>query len=113
MSPKGAPRITRELPAVSSTPQPSAPPSTSQAFWLQLTRHLIAGAISLAIAAKLCSWFPHCLAMVKLPTGGVSHDPWSWAPLALDLAALVAVAAPTSFRNLLDAARTLRPPPKE
>jgi hypothetical protein len=105
-------RITQELPDASSTPQPSGQPSTSQAFWLQLTRNLIAGGISLGIAAKLCSWFPTCLELVRLPAGGVTHDPWSWAPLVLDLAALVAVAAPTSFRNLMDVVRTLRPPTK-
>jgi hypothetical protein len=101
--------ITQELPASSSGPQQSDSSSTPQAFWLQLTRHLVSGAVSLAIAAKLCSWFPTCLELVKLPAGGVSHDPWCWAPLVLDLGALVAVAAPTSFRSLLDLVKVMRP----
>lgn len=58
---------------------------------------------------KAFAWFPECLNLVKLPSGGVSHDPWSWAPLVLDLAAAVAIAAPVSFRNLLELAKGLRP----
>jgi hypothetical protein len=104
-----APRITRELPATCSTPQPSAPPCSPDPSWRQLISHAISGSISLYIAAKLLAWLPECIRMIRLPAGGVSHDPWAWAPLILDLAAAIAVAAPTSFGRLLELARFLRP----
>lgn len=60
-------------------------------------------------AWKAAAWLPDCLAMVKLPAGGVSHDPWCWAPLVLDLLALVAIAAPVSFRSILDVGSAIWP----
>jgi hypothetical protein len=102
-------RITQELPESSSTPRPSAPASGPAPSWQQLISHAISGGISLYIASRLLAWLPECLRMIQLPTGGVTHDPWAWAPLVLDFAAAIAVAAPTSFGRLLDLVRVLRP----
>jgi hypothetical protein len=57
---------------------------------------------------RVLSWFADCLALVRLPSGGVTHDPWCWAPLVVDLAAAVAIAAPTSCRDLLGFLRELK-----
>jgi hypothetical protein len=78
--------------------------------WPQAIRHGISGLIALFTVTRLVVWFPQCLEMIHLPAGGVTHDLWAWAPLVLDLGAIVAVASPTSFRNLLDLARLMRPP---
>jgi hypothetical protein len=69
----------------------------------------VAGVVSLVLAAGILAWLPECLACVRLPAGGVSHDPWAWAPFVLDLGAAVAVAAPTSLGKIVDAVRALRP----
>jgi hypothetical protein len=55
----------------------------------------------MVVAWQAGKWLPSALALVVTPAG-VSHDAWAWAPLALCLLSLVAIAAPTSFRNVLD-----------
>jgi hypothetical protein len=102
-------KITQELPESSSTPRPSGRDSSPEASWRLLISHVISGGISLYIAARLLAWLPECMLLIRLPTGGVSHDPWAWVPLVLDLAAAIAVAAPTSFGRLLDVAKVFRP----
>lgn len=97
--------ITAELPADSSGQHASRALSSSSPSWLQLISTGVSGVISIYVAAKILAWLPECLRMVILPSGGVSHDPWAWAPLVLDLAAAIAVAAPTSFRSFLDFCR--------
>jgi hypothetical protein len=97
-------------PESSSGPLPSPGDSSSAASWRQLIGHALTSALAIITVVKVLSWFPQCLAMVRLPAGGVSHDPWSWAPLVLDLGAAIAVAAPVSFRSLLELAKNLRLP---
>jgi hypothetical protein len=89
----------------SSTPPPSAGYSSPLPSWPQLISHALSTTLALVTVVKILSWFPTCLDMVRLPTGGVSHDVWAWAPLVLDLGAAVAVAAPVSFRSVLDLVR--------
>lgn len=101
---------TAELPASSSVPAPSHGSSSQAVQWPQLIGHALSAGLAAFTAAKALAWFPECLAMVRLPTGGVTHDPWAWVPLALDLAAVVAVASPVSFRSLLELVKALRPP---
>lgn len=100
--------ITGELPAGFSSPHSSAAVSSPVVSWPGLISHAVSAALSAAIAGKALAWAPACLQVAMLPSGGVSHDPWAWAPLVLDLAAVVAVAAPVSFRSFLDFARGLR-----
>jgi len=78
--------------------------------WQQLISRGITGGINLFIAAKILALLPICLEVLKLPNGTVSHDPWSWAPIGLDLLAAVAVAAPTSLAHLTQIFRSLRFP---
>lgn len=94
-------------PSGSSSPSPSVGPSSVPASWPAVFGHGISAALATFTVVKVLGWLPTCLALIRLPSGGVSHDPWAWAPLVLDLAAVVAVAAPVSFRSLLDLARGL------
>lgn len=64
--------------------------------------HLPGTAVALFTAYKAAAWLPTTLEILKTPDGGVSHDPWTWAPFVLCLATLVAVAAPVSFRSVVD-----------
>jgi hypothetical protein len=94
-----------DSPAGSSSPpsQPgsfSAPPS-----WQATASHAISGGIAGFTAYKLITWLPNCLDFLRLPTGGISHDPYCWAPLILALGGIVAVASPTSFANLVSLAK--------
>ena len=68
--------------------------------------HAFSTALAAFTVVKVLSWFPYCLQMVKLPEG-ISHDPLAWLPLCLDLAAAIAVAAPVSFRNLIELTKWL------
>jgi hypothetical protein len=105
------PTPTPVSPSASSGPVPSDSGSTSPASGvLALVGHGLSAGLSCLALTKVLSWFPECLALVKLPGGGVTHDPWSWAPLVLDLCAAVAIAAPTSWRDLLGFLRGLRLP---
>ena len=70
---------------------------------------LTSAAVAIVTAYKAAEWLPTCLAMLRLPSGGISHDPWCWAPTVLDLLALVAIGAPISFRNILDVAAAFWP----
>jgi len=83
-----------------------APPSQ---LWAEVAPQVASAAVAIVTAWKAAAWLPDCLAMVKLPAGGVSHDPWCWAPLVLDLLALVAIAAPVSFRSILDVGSAIWP----
>lgn len=47
-------------------------------------------------------WIPRTLDLLRLPDGSISHDPWAWLPLGLVLATMVAIAAPVSFRSVVD-----------
>lgn len=89
----------------SSPLRPSPGSSTARPSWQQITSQLVGSAVVLGTALKLASWFGPCLEIVKLPAGGVTHDLWSWAPLVCDVLAIVAVAAPVSFRSLLELAK--------
>jgi hypothetical protein len=100
-----APTPTPVSPESCSGPLPSAGPSSAPASGLAIIGHAISAGIAGFTATKVLSWLPECLQLVRLPAGGVSHDLWAWAPLALDLAAVVAIAAPVSFRSLLELAR--------
>jgi hypothetical protein len=76
--------------------------------WRDVVMHGMSTALAVYTAGRALAFLPVCLSIVQLPTGGVSHDLWSWAPLVLDLGAVVAVAAPVSFRSALDFARGFR-----
>lgn len=101
-APAVAPTPTPVSPESSSGPAPSGGLSTPPVSWPELTKHALSTVLAIFTATKVLSWFPACLDMVRLPTGGVSHDVWAWLPLVLDLGAAVAVAAPVSFRSLTD-----------
>lgn len=101
------------LPAGSSGPAPLGSSSTSAASGvLALLGHAMSATLALVALWRVLSWFPTCLAFVRTPTG-VSHDPWAWLPLVLDLTAAIAIAAPVSLKSFLDFARTLRLPGRE
>ena len=111
MSPEVAPAAattpTPVSPGNSSGLAPSAGSSTPLVSWPELIKHALSTILAIFTATKVLSWFPACLDMVRLPTGGVSHDVWSWAPLVLDLGAAVAVAAPVSFRSVTDLVKAI------
>jgi hypothetical protein len=92
---------TPESSASSSGQVPSVSPATSQASPWQLIGHAISGSVAAVTGVALARWFPACLDLVKLPTGGVSHDLWAWLPLAFDVAGIAFVASPVSFLNLV------------
>ena len=105
------PTPTPALPESCSGPLLSGSPSTPQASGLlQLAQHALSAAIALFALRTVLSWFPTCLGMVRLPGGGVTHDLWSWAPIALDVVAVIGIAAPVSLKNLLEFARVLKLP---
>jgi hypothetical protein len=99
--------MTNEKPPESSSSPalPPAPSSSPASASLTSIGHVISGATAAVVAWQAARWLPECLALIRLPSGTVSHDPWAWAPFVLDLAAVVAVAAPVSFKNLLEAAK--------
>lgn len=111
MSPEAAPVAqttpTPVSPGNSSGPVSSPGFSTPPVSWPELIKHALSTILAIFTATKVLSWFPACLDMVRLPTGGVSHDIWAWAPIVLDLGAAVAVAAPVSFRSVTDLAKAL------
>jgi hypothetical protein len=110
MPPEVAPVVqtpTPVSPVSSSGPLSSAGSSTPRVSWPELIKHAFSTILAIFTATKVLSWFPACLDMVRLPTGGVSHDVWAWAPLVLDLGAAVAVAAPVSFRSVTDLVKAL------
>jgi hypothetical protein len=117
------------MPQANPTPEPTPTPapagscgaplsaslSSPPLSWQQATSHAASAALAGLATWKAFAWFPACLALVRLPQGGVSHDPWSWLPLLLDLGAVVAIAAPVSFHNFLELVKwlpfTARKPP--
>ena len=103
--PLEAPTPTPAPPASYSGPALSAGPSSPPASWQQVALHALSTALAGFTVVKAFAWFPECLSLIKLPSGGVSHDLWSWAPLVLDLTAVIAIAAPVSFKSLLELAK--------
>lgn len=95
--------------ACSSSSAPSLAPSCSpsRSGLVEVLLHVPSAIVSLYACWQAGRWLPHCLSLVRNPQGGVTHDLWSWLPLALCLGALIAIAAPTSFRSLLSAARSI------
>lgn len=68
---------------------------------------LPSAAVAILVAYKTAAWLPQCLELLRKPDGSITHDLWSWAPLLLGLGALVAVAAPVSFRSVIDLAKSI------
>jgi hypothetical protein len=101
--------MTSRKPEASST-RPSLAPVSSRppSSWPEVAAHVASGVVSLTLAFGILAWLPVCLDFIRLPAGGVTHDPWAWAPFALDLGAAVAVAAPTSFGRIVDVIRAAR-----
>ncbi len=88
-------------------PPSSAPPSSSSqlsacASWKDIARHSLSAALASWVAYLAGKHLPKTIALIELPGGGVSHDLWAWLPFLANLASLVAIAAPVSFRSLLD-----------
>lgn len=105
--PLEAPTPTPAPPASNSGGPLLASPSSPPASWQQVIGHALSTGLGAIAVVKAFAWLPECLSLIRLPSGGVSHDPWSWAPLVLDLAAAVAIAAPVSFRNALEIVKVL------
>lgn len=96
-------------PPANSSGDPASPGSSSPPQSLrEIVPHITSAAVAIVTAIKAASWLPNCLSILMLPGGRISHDLWCWAPLVLDLLALVAIAAPVSFGNLLELAARLR-----
>jgi hypothetical protein len=92
---------------VFSSPPSSAPPSSSShlsacASWKDIARHSLSAGLASWVAYLAGKHLPRTLALIEIPSGGVSHDLWAWLPFLANLASLVAIAAPVSFRSLLD-----------
>lgn len=105
------PTPTPAPPANSSLQPPSGSPSMLPASSVPaLVGHAMSAGLAGLALVKVLAWFPACLRIAILPTGGVSHDPWSWIPVVLNLSAAVAIAAPLSFRSILDFFRAIRLP---
>lgn len=84
--------------------QPSEYASSPQACASPLATAL--SQLPAAIVAGLAlwqagAWLPECISILQTPSG-ISHDLWAWAPFGLDLGAIVAIAAPLSFKMILD-----------
>lgn len=99
-------------PVASTSPSPS-PGSVSAprgSLWegiAQAIAHLPSAAVAIFTAWKAASFLPVTLGMVRASNGEISHDVWAWLPFAANVAALIAIAAPVSFRNVLDVAAGL------
>jgi len=98
------------MPVNSCSPPLQAGPSSRWAYFSAIASHALSTAVAIYVAAKVCGWLPTTLALIRLPDGTVSHDAWAWAPLLLNLTALVAIASPVSFRAILDLGRAIRAP---
>jgi hypothetical protein len=100
--------MTQDLePTRSSQQSPQVGFSSAQVSWPQTITHTASAALATFTAAKLVNWLPTTLDYLRTPQGTISHDPWAWAPLALALSAIVAVASPVSFANGLALAKSL------
>lgn len=90
-------------------PAGSSSPSQSVSLLHAVVPPIASSVVAMFTAWKAAEWLPTCLSMVRLPSGGVSHDYLAWAPLLLDLLALVAIGAPVSFKSILDVAHAFWP----
>jgi len=112
MDPDVVPHRQDTAPEPCSAPVQSLGPCSVPQLLREAIGHGLSTLLAIWTAAKVLAYLPDCLRLVVQPSGQISHDPWAWAPLVLDLAAAVAVASPVSFRSLLDFARSVRPQPR-